>query len=366
MLIAFVSKPLFSSSIDDDYIHLNSMTTRLLTSPVPTWFFTSSNFMKALQRNTSTPSFHSKPFLPAKQALSSVSRVNADLRVPQYHSEPVQNSNPTRPLNAEKILSSASTSDAGQKFREKLLYLEIMGVDSRKALTNNPAIRSMSLETMQTVVRFLEQMGMMQKDLGRIFGMCPQILSSNIDEDLVPVFNFLVDEVNIPEKDLRKTINKCPRLLVCSVKDQLRPTLYYLQKLGFVDEHSVTCSNTILLVSSVENTLIPKLEYLQSLGLSYKDAVSMVVRAPGLFTFSIANNFQPKFDYLVNEMGGCLDDLKEFPQYFAFSLEKRIKPRHEFLVKYNVSLPLSTMLKATDGEFWEILEKLHVGSSQQA
>ncbi|KAH7673826.1 Transcription termination factor mitochondrial/chloroplastic protein [Dioscorea alata] len=83
----------------------------------------------------------------------------------------------------------------------------------------------------------------------------------------------------------------------------------------------------------------------------------MVLRCPGLFTFSIENNFKPKFEYFAEEMSGTLEDLKEFPQYFAFSLEKRIKPRHQQLIQFGVYVPLSDMLKTTDEEFKDMIHK---------
>ncbi|GJW83711.1 transcription termination factor MTEF1, chloroplastic [Tanacetum coccineum] len=107
----------------------------------------------------------------------------------------------------------------------------------------------------------------------------------------------------------------------------------------------------VLLVSSVEGTLMPKLEYLMGLGFEYDDVVNMVLRSPGLLTFSIENNFKPKFEYFLNEMKGDLGDLKRFPQYFSYSLEGKIMRRHRLLVDHGVSVPLWEMLKVSDGEF---------------
>ncbi|KAF3650712.1 hypothetical protein FXO38_17021 [Capsicum annuum] len=243
------------------------------------------------------------------------------------------------------------------QFKEKILCLEILGVDSGKALSQNPNLHNAPLRAIDSIITFLQSKGLYQKDFARIFGMCPAILTSDIKTELNPVFNFLTFDLRVPEHNLRKVINKCPRLLVCSVKDQLKPTLFYLQRLGFRDLHHLAYQDPILLVSSVENTLIPKLHYLASLGFSTNEAVQMTLRCPGLFTFSIKNNFIPKFDYFSQQMKGTLDELKEFPQYFAFSLDKRIKPRHIQLVENQVSMPLSLMLKTTDEEFNQLITK---------
>lgn len=187
--------------------------------------------------------------------------------------------------------------------------------------------------------------------------MCPQILTSDIKSDLIPVFNFLFHDLRVPETNFRSVINKCPRLLASSVRDQLKPALFYLQRLGFRDLKALAYQDPILLVSSVENTLIPKLDYLGELGFSRNDTVGMVLRCPTLFTFSIENNFKPKFEYFDKEMGGRLEELKEFPGYFAFSLEKRIKPRHMEVVQSGVKVPLPLMLKSTDEDFRELIRR---------
>ncbi|CAN4125106.1 unnamed protein product [Withania somnifera] len=243
------------------------------------------------------------------------------------------------------------------QFKEKILCLEIMGVDSGKALSKNPCLHTASLHAIHSIITFLQSKGLHQKDFARIFGMCPTILTADIKSELNPVFNFLSKDLRVPEHNFRKVINKCPRLLVCSVKDQLKPALFYLQRLGFTDLHHLAYQDPILLVSSVESTLTPKLHYLISLGFSTTEAVQMTLRCPGLFTFSIENNFKPKFDYFTQKMQGQLDELKEFPQYFAFSLDKRIKPRHSQLVQNGVAIPLSLMLKTTDEEFNDLIRQ---------
>ncbi|XP_077214205.1 mitochondrial transcription termination factor family protein [Tasmannia lanceolata] len=268
---------------------------------------------------------------------------------------PLKTLTPTSPL-----LSKPYLSDPGLRFRQKLLYLENLKIDSSKALEKNPNFRSTSLNSLKSVIKCLYSMGIEQSDLGRIFGMLPQLLTADPYSDLYPVFEFLLNDVKIPSRDIRKCIIRCPRLLICNVSDQLRPTLYFLRRLGFVGSHAISCQTTLLLVSSVETTLLPKLDYLQSLGFSYKEVVRMVLRSPGLFTFSIENNFRPKVEYFLNEMEGDLSELLDFPQYFSFSLDGKIKMRHRLLVEHGFSLRLPDMLKISDGEFNDRLVEMRL------
>lgn len=244
------------------------------------------------------------------------------------------------------------------EMRDKILSLELMGVDYGRALSLNPALRDASPESIHAVVTFLQSRGLHFKDLGRVFGMCPSVLTASVRADLRPVFAFLTDDLGVPEDAYRRVVVKCPRLLACSVRDQLRPALIYLRRLGFRDNRALAFQDPILLVSSVERTMAPKLEYLRTeLGMSKDEAVAMALRCPALFTFNVERNFRPKFEYLVAEMGGGVEDVKAFPQYFTFSLEKRIAPRHRAAVEAGVALPLPDMLKATDDEFREMLER---------
>ncbi|KAL8162963.1 hypothetical protein V2J09_014452 [Rumex salicifolius] len=252
-------------------------------------------------------------------------------------------------------LYSQTHSNLSLQFKEKILCLEILGIDSGKALSLNPSLHSASLDSVQSIISFLHSKGIHQKDLPRIFGMCPQVLTSDIHSDLSPVFHFLSAYLGVPASDYRKVINKCPRLLICSVSDQLKPALFYLQRLGFRDLDGLAYNDPILLVSSVPNTLIPKLDFLAGLGFTKQEVIGMVLRCPALFTFSIDKNYRPKLDYFIGEMKGKLEDLKDFPQYFAFSLDKRIKPRHLEAVQNGVHLALPLLLKTTDEEFRRLI-----------
>lgn len=264
-----------------------------------------------------------------------------------------------RSLLHKHPLYAPTTNNLSLQFKEKILCLEIMGIDTGKALSLNPSLHTASLDSIHAIVSFLQSKGIHQKDLPRIFGMCPKILTSTITTDLVPVFEFLFRDLGVPKHKLRRVINKCPRLLVCCVQEQLKPALSYLKKLGFRDMTALACQDPVLLVSNVEHTLIPKLKFLEGIGFDELEAKSMVLRCPGLFTFSLENNFKPKYEYFRDEMNGTLEELRGFPQFFAFSLEKRIQPRHLEVRDSGVLLPLSLMLKSTDEEFQELLKKAH-------
>ncbi|XP_022776842.1 transcription termination factor MTEF1, chloroplastic-like [Durio zibethinus] len=236
-----------------------------------------------------------------------------------------------------------TTKDGGLLFRQKLLYLQSLNINPHKALNQNPSLRSTPLSSLLSLEVSLSSFGLSRPSIGRILDMYPLLLTS----DPLPPINFLLQEVPLPLPHLPLSLSRCPRLLLSSVATQLRPTLRFLTSLGLV----LNCRTTLLLASNVENTLKPKLNFLQSLGFDEPEVNRMVVRSPGLLTLSLENNMKPKVKFFLEEMEGELEELKRFPQYFSFSLDKKIKPRHRALVEHGFKLPLSKMLKVSDGEF---------------
>ncbi|KAF5203935.1 Transcription termination factor mtef1 protein [Thalictrum thalictroides] len=263
----------------------------------------------------------------------------------------------SKPSKIPKLLQSSSIISphphSQNEFGEKMLYLESIGIDFFSLIDDYPSVISTSsLEDIKSTFHYMRSLGFSSFDFRRICGMCPEILTYRIS-DISPVFTFLLREANVKGSDLRKVVNRRPRLLACSVGERLRPTLYFLQSLGITEVQKYTS----LLSCSVEDKFIPRIDYMEkTMGFSYRDVVSMVRRFPQLFCYSIKHNFEPKFNYFVMEMGRDLKELKEFPHYFSFSLEKRIKPRHLSCVSKGVYLPLPVMLKTHETMFRHRLE----------
>ncbi|GFP87346.1 hypothetical protein PHJA_000878300 [Phtheirospermum japonicum] len=267
------------------------------------------------------------------------------------HFKPPFTQTALRPHLSLPATTTTAAADSGIKFREKLLYLQSLKVNPTKALHINPNLRSAPISTLHSITQCLSSMGLDLSAAGRILDMYPQLLTADPYIDVYPVFDFLLHTVQLPFPEVRKSVIRCPRILVSDPEAQLRPTYQFLTELGFVGPNKLTSQTTLLLVSSVESTLMPKIGYLTELGFGYDDVRNMVLRSPGLLTFSVENNYRPKMEYFSNEMDGDLEEIKRFPQYFSFSLERKIKPRHRLLVEHGFSMPLSDMLKVSDGEF---------------
>ncbi|KAG2285505.1 hypothetical protein Bca4012_034017 [Brassica carinata] len=261
------------------------------------------------------------------------------------------------PPNPPDSLSSAPSAAGTLEtdIHEKLLYLDTLGIDFLTLLNRHPPLLSSPLSAVKSVVDYMTTppINFSLPDLRRLVSMCPELLTSPLTSHTIPVITFLLREVGVDSTfDLRQALRRRPRLLACSVDLQLRPTLYFLRGIGILEPRR----HTYLLSCSVEGKLLPRIEFFERFGFSRRSAAAMFKRFPQLFNYSIGENYEPKLNYLLGEMGRDVREVLEFPQYFSFSLENRIKPRHVACAGRGVRLPLAVMLKTKEDGFRDALE----------
>ncbi|EFH38442.1 hypothetical protein ARALYDRAFT_482571 [Arabidopsis lyrata subsp. lyrata] len=251
--------------------------------------------------------------------------------------------------------TTATTETLESSIHEKLIYLDSLGIDFLTLINRHPPLLSTALSAVESVVDYMTTppINFTLQDFRRLVSMCPELLTSPLTSHTIPVITFLLREVGVDSIfDLRQALRRRPRLLACSVDHQLRPTLYFLQRIGILDPHK----HTYLLSCSVEHKLVPRIDFFEKLGFSRRSATAMFKRFPQLFNYSIAENYEPKLKYLMVEMERDVREVLEFPQYFSFSLENRIKPRHEACAAKGVRFPLPVMLKTNEAGFRDTLE----------
>jgi hypothetical protein len=116
---------------------------------------------------------------------------------------------------------------------------------------------------------------------------------------------------------------------------------------------------TLLIVAKVSTYIILvvvggvvcRMTYLMTLGLSGKDVAFMVRRFSPLLGYNIDEVLRPKVEFLVNTMEKPITDVVDYPRYFSYSLEKKIKPRFWVLKGRNVEFSLKDMLGKSDEDF---------------
>lgn len=199
---------------------------------------------------------------------------------------------------------------------EQLHNFSIRNQKLGKVIATSPQLLLQKPQEFHQVVCFLRDLGLDDDTIGRILGRCPEIFASSIGSTLKRKLNFLRG-IGVSRSHLPRIIRKYPEFFVCDINRALRP----------------------------------RMTYLMHVGLSKREVALMVCSFSPLLGYSINEVLKPKVEFLMNSMGRPISDVVEYPRYFSYSLEKKIKPRFWVLKGRNVECSLKSMLGKNDEEF---------------
>ncbi|XP_024978822.1 transcription termination factor MTERF5, chloroplastic isoform X2 [Cynara cardunculus var. scolymus] len=297
--------------------------------------------------------------------------------------------------NSKKLTAMARVSDIGEtpNLPPHVVYLEDLGMDLeviKEVIRKFPAFAYYSLEgKIKPVVEFLVDLGIAKSDIPVIISKRPQLCGISLTENLIPTMAFLEDlgvdkkkwakviyrfpalltysrsklqatvdflyEMGLSSEEVGKVLTRFPSIISYSVEEKLRPTAHYF--------HSVGVNGGVLMSRcpqafglNIETSLKPVTEFFMQKGYHMADVAVMASRYGALYTFSVAENLVPKWEYFLT-MGYPKSELVKFPQYFGYSLEERIKRRHEIVKESGVRLLLNQVLSLSDEDFDRVLKR---------
>ncbi|XP_022773450.1 transcription termination factor MTERF5, chloroplastic isoform X2 [Durio zibethinus] len=327
-------------------------------------------------------------------------RILADV-VENFPDPPVKDKPVTQvsPLDAAlgskklKAVARVSETNPAGKLLPQVVYLMELGMDLEKIklITRRfPSFAYYSLERkIKPVVQFLLGLGVPKSDIPIIIGKRPQLFGISLSENLIPTMTFLenlgvdkkqwakviyrfpalltysrqkvkttVDflyEMGLSSENVGKILTRCPTIISYSVEDKLRPTAKYFRSLGAdVSLLLLRCPQAFGL--SIEASLKPVTEFFLDKGYTVDEVGTMISRYGALYTFSLVDNLIPKWEFFLT-MDYSKSELVKFPQYFGYSLEKRIKPRFAVVKESGVKLLLNQVLSLSSRDFEKALKK---------
>ncbi|KAI3977840.1 hypothetical protein MKX01_036680 [Papaver californicum] len=192
-----------------------------------------------------------------------------------------------------------------------------------------------------------EEIGAEEKDIGKMLVKYPWILSNGIQGNYKKILSFFELE-KVPKVSVDQAIKSWPHLLGCSTSkmksmvEQIDDLEIRNKKLG-----QVIASSPQLLLKKPHELL----QCLMQAGLSKREVASMIRRFSPLLGYSIDEVLKPKLNFLVNSMEKPVKDVVEYPRYFSYSLDKKIKPRFWVLKGPNIDCSLKDMLGKNDEDF---------------
>ncbi|XP_047975697.1 transcription termination factor MTERF2, chloroplastic isoform X1 [Salvia hispanica] len=225
---------------------------------------------------------------------------------------------------------------------------------SSQAIKSWPHILGCSVSKMKLIVEELSKMDIKSKKLGHVIATSPQLLLRK-PQELLQVVSFF-KELGMDEDAIARTLGRCPEIFAANIDKTLDKKLEFLSNIGISKANipRVVRKYPELFVCDVDRALLPRMRYLIEIGLSKKDVGFMVRRFSPLLGYSVDEVLRPKLEFLVKTMGRPVRDVVDYPRYFSYSLEKKIKPRYWVLKSRNIDFSLKEMLGKNDEEFADV------------
>ena len=291
-----------------------------------------------------------------------------------------------------------------------LKFLRGLDVDRHEiplVLQRYPELLGFKLDgTMSTSVAFLVSIGVRPRDIGPMVVHYPFFLGMRVGTRIKPLVE-LLQIIGIPKMVVARMLEKRPYILGFDPDDTVKPNLatmasfgvreekipamvaqypqilglplkaklssqqyFFSLKLGILPEGFATAIEKFPQIVSLNQSLILKpVEFLSGRGFSSEEVGKMVVKCPQILVQRL-EMMKKSFYFFKSEMKREMRELVEFPEFFTYSLEGRIRPRSKKLEEKGIKCGLDWFLNCSDQRFEErvraeVIERESEGPSFQ-
>lgn len=245
-------------------------------------------------------------------------------------------------------------------------YLVSIGVNPRDIgpmVTQYPYFLGMRVGTMiKPLVDYLVSLGLPVKILARMLEKRPYILGYNLEETVKPNVDCLVS-FGIRRDLLASVIAQYPQILGLPLKAKMSSQQYFFNLKLKIDPDGFArvVEKMPQVISLNQKVILKPIEFLLGRGLASPDVASMVIKCPQLVACRV-EFMKASFLFFKSQMGRPLKELVDFPEYFTYSLESRIKPRYLRLQSKGIRSSLNWFLNCSDQRFEERLQGDYIES----
>ncbi|WMV50326.1 hypothetical protein MTR67_043711 [Solanum verrucosum] len=238
-------------------------------------------------------------------------------------------------------------------------YLVSIGVNTRDIgpmVTQYPYSLGMRVGTMiKPFVDYLVSLGLPKKSLARMLERRAYILGYDLEETVKINVNCLLS-FGISRETLPSVIAQYPQIIGLPLKAKLSSQQYFLNlKLKIDPDGFARVIERMPQILSLHQHVISKpIEFLLERGFSVEDVAKMIIKCPQLVALHIGL-MKSGYYFFKSDMGRSMEELVDFPDYFTYSLESRIKPRYERLRNKEINCSLAWFLNCSDQRFEERL-----------
>lgn len=241
-----------------------------------------------------------------------------------------------------------------QNYENILIFFDdekVPKISVSQAIKSCPLLLGLSVNKLKLVVEQLGDFGIRNQKLGKVIATSPQLLLQK-PQEFHQIVCFLRD-LGLDDDIIGRILGRCPEIFASSIGRTLKRKLNFLMGIGVSRSHlpRIIRKYPEFFVCDIHRALRPRMMYLMHVGLSKREVALMVCRFSPLLGYSIDEVLKPKVEFLMNSMGKPISDVVEYPRYFSYSLEKKIKPRYWVLNGRNMECSLKSMLGKNDEEF---------------
>jgi len=196
-------------------------------------------------------------------------------------------------------------------------------------------------------------------DMDKVIAAFPSVLLLNAEEQILPVADFLMDELEIDRGEIASLTQLYPVVFSKDI-DQMKETISYLLSLGVQEDDmgSIFRAFPALLTTSIEDSMKPVVEYLRFIGV--ENIGAFITKLPPILSYSVEKDILPKWNYLQRVSLQPICELEEFPAYFSYRLDRRIKTRYDYLSYKGINrhwVPVPKVLRFGDADFAKVVAR---------
>ncbi|KAK4853995.1 hypothetical protein QYF36_017445 [Acer negundo] len=245
-------------------------------------------------------------------------------------------------------------------------YLVCIGVNPRDIgpmVTQYPYFLGMRVGTMiKPLVDYLVSLGLPIKILARMLEKRVYILGYDLEETVKPNVDCLVS-FGIRRELLALVIAQYPTILGLPLKAKMSSQQYFFNLKLKIDPEGFArvVEKMPQVISLNQHVILKPVEFLLGRGIPSGDVAKMVVKCPQLVACRV-ELMKNSYYFFKSQMGRPIKELVDFPEYFTYSLESRIKPRYERLQSKGIRSSLNWFLNCSDQRFEERLQGDYIES----
>ncbi|KAE9613886.1 putative transcription regulator mTERF family [Lupinus albus] len=239
-------------------------------------------------------------------------------------------------------------------------YLVSIGVNPRDIgpmVTQYPYLLGMRVGTViKPMIDYLVSLGLPKKILARMLEKRAYILGYDLEETVKPNVDCLIS-FGVRRECLASVIAQYPQIVGLPLKAKLSSQQYFFSLKLKIDPEGFArvMEKMPQVVSLHQNVIMKPVEFLIGRGIPASDVASMVIKCPQFVAVRV-ELMKISYYFFKSEIGRPMNELVEFPEYFTYSLESRIKPRYQRLKSKGIRCSLNWMLNCSDQRFEERLQ----------